>query len=168
MTPFEDTYFSNPNSMKTKCDLADSLNLVTSSISIYLPPTEAKFLNELQTRGHKVRKILPKLLKKHKKNLIYQIPISNRLRKRIQNRIEPKIRFSFRSLSSFWAEVMILANAFGISCGILLKELIAMEMDLNWKKIIRKSKIDAITTTYFSFQIKLNPHTQILTKISRI
>lgn len=148
------------NSSKEKADL----NFTTS---IYLPPREAEYLHSLIKNGWNLREFLKHSLKKHGKILLRNSGKRTRITKRIQDKSEKKERFCFRPDPSIWVEVQMMSLGIGVSCCIVVLELLQLHMNELLNKFIEKMEDVGISTslepTFRSFTFQYFPkHSRVL------
>lgn len=153
---FQKNKFITQFSFDTQTDL-----YFDSSTSIYLPPREAEFLESLLRDGRKLKHFLNYALKKYNKLLIRNSDVNKRIRKRIQSRIEKKTRFCFRPDAKDWVEVQMMSLGLGISCCMVVLELIRLDMNSLLREFLERPEFVAIFTDslrdFKSFSFQFNP-----------
>ena len=156
------------NQFKTEFRLEETKEKIDNTVSIFLPPRESEFLNSLLSNGWKMKHFLKHALKKYQKILVRHTDQNRKIHKRIQSRSEKKERFSFRPNSSDWVEVQLLSLGLGVSCCIVVLELIRFEMNELLKKFVETLENVAMTTETLkqvkSFYFKYIPKTNTIKK----
>lgn len=140
------------NQFKTSFCFADE-RMHSFSSSIYLPPQEAKFLLSLFAKKWRLRSFLKYAVKKYGGLLVQGYPKNLRIPKTIQSKVETKQRFSFRPDPGSWVEVQMLSLGLGVSCSMVVLELIRYEMKEGMEGSIKKSE-------NVGMSIIPNPHTK--------
>lgn len=129
-----------------------------SSCSIYLPLKEAKFLKTKLRKGEKLYKYINELLQKYYIHLPKILEMNPNIRRKIQTRNDLKIRFSFRPFSEDWVKIQVSGAGCGVSCSIIVRELLRLEMSDEMQSELEKLKNVVITTPFkFSIQISYIP-----------
>lgn len=156
------------NRSELETDISQKSNKTLSVTSVYLPPKESEYLAKALAKGITLQKYLNYLLVKHKSLLHMTIEKNSKARKRIQTKLDPKTRFAFRPKAEDWIEIQLISFGYGISCGIVILEMIRLEMNEALDEFYKVYKVDAIATftddRNLWFTITFKPLQQILVK----